>query len=408
MSGQDGSVVLLPNPHGDSGLSYRGGAVRGYRPPGAADQTVYTPQIRYDSYPFSTTQSILCVSMAFVVVLLAVALGLSVQTFGLWFRGDDRIIYTRFNATITGDTPQASMFDPALVDGELKLVGALEFRNDADDGFSPVARIAASNPAEGGFRRQDTGRLEIITYDAGSPSVALHLDQKGNVGVGRADPVSRLHAAGTLTLGLEHRIQFEATPAVAPSGTVRAVSSQDGGATLLVGNGGPTEVLKLRARDQVLLQAGGTTQLDITGAGAAFSNGVTSPVGFFVVSDERLKKDVTDHDAARAFRDVMSIEVKDFSYRDPDLGKRGPDARTVGLIAQQVARIVPEAVRSFPRPNGRPDSEANATLTVDPYVLMVKLLAAFQYAMNECRCAHRRPPGMDMPPLDLSNDSINV
>ena len=61
---------------------------------------------------------------------------------------------------------------------------------------------------------------------------------------------------------------------------------------------------------------------------------------FLVVSDSRIKKDIVDADIEDALQKVRDIELKEYSYNDPN--REGE--KTVGFIAQQVKEVYPDAI----------------------------------------------------------------
>ena len=71
----------------------------------------------------------------------------------------------------------------------------------------------------------------------------------------------------------------------------------------------------------------------------AEDGGVWSTTGFYVSSDERIKRDIVDADASADLDTLRSIEMKRYAYTD------GSEIDVLGFVAQQVKDVFPSAVK---------------------------------------------------------------
>lgn len=82
--------------------------------------------------------------------------------------------------------------------------------------------------------------------------------------------------------------------------------------------------------------------------------GIVRAQGFLQYSDARLKTDIKD--LADALSIVSSMEGKSYRWKQDNavLPHDKPAKRVIGLIAQEVQKILPEASTPFPTPLPRP------------------------------------------------------
>lgn len=83
---------------------------------------------------------------------------------------------------------------------------------------------------------------------------------------------------------------------------------------------------------------------NLTGYNSPFSletDGYIKPYGVYVISDRRVKKDITPSNPVNDLAQLQRLRVTDYKYKD--VITKG-DVWKKGFIAQQVAEVVPEAV----------------------------------------------------------------
>lgn len=85
----------------------------------------------------------------------------------------------------------------------------------------------------------------------------------------------------------------------------------------------------------------------VLGTAQLHTNGIIYASGSAVTSDSRIKKDIVDADIEDALQKVRDIELKEYSYNDPN--REGE--KTVGFIAQQVKEVYPDAISIDMRTN---------------------------------------------------------
>lgn len=96
---------------------------------------------------------------------------------------------------------------------------------------------------------------------------------------------------------------------------------------------------------------------------SAYFRGSAISAGWHTHSDARLKNVLGDHDTARCLDNLLRFRLKEYSFREeyaPHIGK-DPAIREVGLLAQEVEDILPQAVST-----GFPLRDKERVLIPDP------------------------------------------
>ncbi len=213
----------------------------------------------------------------------------------------------------------------------------------------------AGNGAANTSARSDHYHSSLDASD-GSPSAALSVDATGRVGIGVSAPSWELEVDGSIAA---------TNPAGSPDGSrVRLTSpSSDPGITIDRGdglgtvtqtwaikieNGGDLEINDATANlDRFVIEAG-TGEV---GIGTVSPSAMLHVVGDIVytgtitdISDRRLKENIAPLEGALA--KLERLRGVYFNMSDT------PDRRDVGLIAQDVQAVLPEAVRVIDPENG--------------------------------------------------------
>ena len=110
------------------------------------------------------------------------------------------------------------------------------------------------------------------------------------------------------------------------------------------------------------------SQQDLHVTGSIFSN------GNMVSSDIRLKKDISPFD--KGLESILKLNPKTFYYNGKG-GVRSTDRKQVGVIAQELQSIVPEAVIQYSREDPQ-KNEKHEYLAVDESVIKYMLVNAVQ------------------------------
>lgn len=166
----------------------------------------------------------------------------------------------------------------------------------------------------------------------------------GNVGIGTTAPLSKLHAAGTLTVG-----------GGATAYTVGNVQITTGGASPISnrltygtdGTGWKFAIGKNQAgtiTDQLTIQDNGNVGIGTSNpAYRLHVMGITYSYGGYQSSDIKYKKDITQIDSA--LDKVNNLTGYSYLYKtDEYKDKNFPEGKQLGVIAQELEKVIPEAV----------------------------------------------------------------
>ena len=238
----------------------------------------------------------------------------------------------------------------------------LEFIADTNPKYSnhdtfTVAYMKAEYDGTGADTRTGDTALTFATYDGyagsanGSISEKMRISSSGNVGINIISPETKLHIESNTSIGNETLLRIQRPNGHGYSGFNQYYNSESGSGQNYVpalwglnfglsvtndSNGkvgikfesgaGPSN----HASDKIIFRTSGTDQVDIDNSGNLTASGtITSS------SDITLKENI------ELISDPIE-KVKELSGYT--FNKKGEDLRLVGLIAQEVEKVLPEAV----------------------------------------------------------------
>ncbi len=213
---------------------------------------------------------------------------------------------------------------------------------------TPTAKLHIEVPA--GYTQP---LLRIVTQGATAPHLIVLAN--GNVGIGVAAPAEMLDVAGN--------IQFAG--ALMPGGTAGAAGqvliSQGAGTPPQWQSAGPANGIAAICNSPGVNQVQKWTGSDLCNSiiyddGTNVGIGTTSPtyklhvngriksIGINETSDQRLKKDIVVLDSKEALEHVLQLRAVYYRWIDTLIEQGYPASRQIGLIAQEVQKVVPEVV----------------------------------------------------------------
>jgi hypothetical protein len=169
---------------------------------------------------------------------------------------------------------------------------------------------------------------------------AMRIDNNGNVGIGTTSPINLLDVNGGVAVGAYAGIDTAPTKGLIVSGNVGIGTTLTGKGALSIMNGNVGIGTWVPA---FTIQVVGT---------AALSSGQH----WSVVSDMRLKDILGDY--KRGLDDVLKLHTVRFVYKKNNALGLPPGIETIGFIAQEVLKVIPEAVST--------GSSGYLQLNVDP------------------------------------------
>lgn len=244
--------------------------------------------------------------------------------------------------------------DLHIVEGNTPTV---RLEQDGSDGFTPQTWDLAGNETNFFIRDVNTGRLPF-RIRPGAPNDALYVTANGNVSIGDDTAQEKLDVDGNI-LGKNMRGEtitaignFVTTndlifKSVDESLDLYKFGVDDGLFTLqdlqtetnviVVNEGAPQNTLFIHDSGSVSIGS------DTENNKLYIDGGLTVNGDIHALSDQRIKKDITD--IKYGLSDVMKLSAKQYNF---DTGGKynlnlSPNAQ-IGLIAQEVQKVIPEVV----------------------------------------------------------------
>jgi hypothetical protein len=229
---------------------------------------------------------------------------------------------------------------------------ALRLEQNSGSGFTAQTWDVAGNEANFFVRDLTAGSRLPFRIRPGAPTSSIDINASGNVGIGTASPLSRIHIGnGTL----------------APSFAVNLVSVQQaGGASMEISDGtvpglilygdSTQTIVRNQAALPMLFQTSAATRMTILSTGnvgigtsapthlLSVNGEASKPTGgsWLVFSDERLKNIKGSFNSG--LKAVMQLQPLRYEYtRDNALGLKS-SAEQIGFGAQALQKVIPEAV----------------------------------------------------------------
>jgi len=208
-----------------------------------------------------------------------------------------------------------------------------------------------------------TGTLRPLTLYTGSNTNQLYLDPNGRIGLNTSDPQEMLHVKdGDILISSNQPSGGDGVPTMwfsESGGLTRHASifydggnrSDDDNVIVFKIGGDLDKTINDPSTKMVITRGGrvgiGTVSpgytLDVNGSINA--SGTVHANGEALTSDKRYKKDITP--IPGALQKVDSLTGVYYSWRSDEFAEKNfSDARQVGLIAQEVEAVLPEAVHT--------------------------------------------------------------
>ncbi|MGK0387313.1 MAG: hypothetical protein ACI94Y_000037 [Maribacter sp.] len=211
-------------------------------------------------------------------------------------------------------------------------------------------RITINDSDNGGanyFSIDDaTAGRSIFKLSAGAPANSFFMSSAGNIGIGTASPLVEMHIANGDTPII--RLEQDGTSGFTPQTWDVAGNETN----FFIRDATNSSALPFRIRagagtdDAIVIQADGTVTIgtDVDQTQKFYVNGDAAINGdIYVLSDRRIKKNIEDSDYG--LKEVMQLSAKKYQYDAGNFKNLNlPTNDQIGLIAQEVEVIVPEAI----------------------------------------------------------------
>ncbi|RYE85057.1 MAG: tail fiber domain-containing protein, partial [Methanosarcinales archaeon] len=284
----------------------------------------------------------------------------------------------------------------------------LESRIEQVPGLVTIGVVHAGLTRAGSHRAQEGPSIRISATHAGDDEVRIsggaspqalgvRIDAADNAASQNAAVTLAAFGAGTLTLGPQSGVAVNSTASVPV-----AVSSAQG----VTISGASDTVLSVSAAG-----AGPTAKPLLQVTKVAVVSGVPlSAPALLIPADERHKTDVRPVDSEDILQKLQKLQVRQFSVirqaSNFDSAVLSHDVRR-GLLAQEVAKILPEYVHTA---DGSPFSAAtdNDALTVDHQRITVDILAALQAHSRRLSLAHTSPEETNSVVISTANAALGL
>lgn len=109
-----------------------------------------------------------------------------------------------------------------------------------------------------------------------------------------------------------------------------------------------------------------------------------------VASDERLKTDIRSIDGA--LKKILNLRGVYYRWRNEETNRR--DGEKVGLIAQEVEKVFPQAVKTTQLPPNSPAALASGTKVLSYSDLVAPIIQAIKELYTSCRSDHESIEGL--------------
>jgi len=239
--------------------------------------------------------------------------------------------------------------------------------------FAPAAALSASNVSWLIGQASTTDDFHIKSWDGASSSPTLTIENDGDVGIGTTSPVTKLHVSGAARFGTpsnsgqsdaqgasaEAGLGYVETPWVYTQG-IEAASERAGASTGIALGRSALPDLTTTSTDQISLYTSGYSRIFI-GTSGNVGIGLTNPStkldvngivqgtgAYSSASDERYKKNYMPiaSDDKSAVEKILELNGLYFDWRHDEFeNKKFQEGRDMGVIAQDVEKVFPEAVR---------------------------------------------------------------
>jgi polyisoprenoid-binding protein YceI len=282
-------------------------------------------------------------------------------------------------STVMG-SPQLRLINNAAATANQRVDLGLRWEDGTYNGIGGISMVRESATAR-------SGRLVLSGINsAGDPNEAVNITSGGNVGIGTSSPNSKLSVTGDITLqsaGAAIRdINNNALLSVQNSneiwlggggsgfstlfytGGAERMRITSGGQVQLVGTTGNLRLGTNTSDFATLLYSGGGTYLKNDWAStSAFLDLLANSVGFRVqgtgnatltgtltqgVSDKRFKKNIEIIPNALEKINLINGYTFEYDLENEDLTYIPKEGRDIGVIAQEIEQIIPEAVSLAP------------------------------------------------------------